>query len=170
MKIRKYFLFFVGALFHSWLEIIVAVVILGFAFCWLHISSSNSQVNQGSSLFIGVVSSLVATLFLNISSKFNASCRAHGNIIDTATKMYRWVEINKKYFYRSILPRKDFRFQLYQFYFEICKEAQHLSYQKDFFQFSNAVNLFIENLSEPQKETDFKQIMDDFQVAIHMFE
>lgn len=140
------------------------------AYMWMPFLNEGLLRGQASTILLGVVSSVIATLLISISGKYSVSCRAHVNIVYYAAEMIRWVQRYKDYFCTNHKEWTKHGFYLNQYYMDMCNEARQLTYDGDFSKFSKSIAFFMENLNENLTTDEFEMVIEDFNMNVSMYD
>lgn len=127
MCLKKRGKYFVGSLRYSAVELCVSIILLGVACVFLVMFPCLSN-NQITSLLIGVVSGVIATLVLSIAGKYAESNRAYETIHALLNNVILKAKDCAKH--KDCYPNEILSFG-YD-YTDICRQSIDLTYKVDF--------------------------------------
>lgn len=129
MGIHKKLQHFLSALKCSAIGLITIVILVLFC-CLLFIYVPIENDSQIVPFFVGIIASIIASIVLNISSKYGKSCSRYMWILDQTEIFVSYIEAT----YKDMpnINQYRYRFELWHFVTNLREKASDLTYTKDF--------------------------------------
>lgn len=134
---------FFGAVKKSWIGISISILL--FIMCVFLLVFCPNNDNSVTSLFIGVIASIIASIIYNIYSNYSKSCSIFLWVLDQTEVLITYIENNKENFIND----EWYRFELWRSVVTIRENARQLTYTCEFdclsTGFSNVINAAYKN-------------------------
>lgn len=138
MYSKKRYKYFLGSLRASAVELCISMILLAVACAFLVVFPGLSE-NQITSLLIGVVSGIIATLVLSIAGKYAESKRAYETIHALLNNVILEAKDCAKH--KGCCPDEVLSFGYN--YTDMCRQSIDLTYKKDYEVVSVAMNKLV---------------------------